>query len=215
MATEIEFKWDANTPRAFYKMRGALERIGVQVSSATRWNITDVYVDTPARDFEKQKIAFRVRHANQNWEATFKTRTEIVRGKAVRREETCTLPGVKNVTQALEILQRKKIWKGLNLQNLFPLFTLKNRRETYWITYQKTHMELALDTCEILVCGRRVLFKEIELEYKSGTRKNFEELGAQLTQRSGLVRAQISKVKTALLLRAMWRANDSGCSRII
>ena len=204
MSTEIEFKWDANRSRAFYKMRQALGQIGAQVSSVKRWNITDVYVDTLARDFEKKKIAFRIRRTNQHWEATFKTRTEIVRGKAVRREETCALAGVKNITQALTFLQRKKNWKGLNLQNLFPLFTLKNHRETGLITCQTTQAELALDTCEILVCGRRVFFKEIELEYKSGSRKKFEELGTQLTQHSGLLRAQISKVKTALLLRTMW-----------
>lgn len=204
MATEIEFKWDANTPRAFYKMRRALGQISAHISAEKCWNITDVYMDTPARDFEKQKIAFRVRRTNQRWEATFKTRTEIVRGKAVRREETCALPGVKNLAQALDFLHRKQNWKGLKLKHLFPLFTLKNHRETVLVTYQKTQAELALDTCEILVCGRRVFFKEIELEYKSGMRNGFEELGVQLTQHSGLARAQISKVKTALSLRAMW-----------
>lgn len=204
MTTEIEFKWDANIPRAFWKMHRALQQIGAHVSSPKAWQISDVYLDTLARDFEKQKIAFRVRHFSQHWEATFKTRTEIVHGKAVRREETCALSDVKNLAQALEFLHCKKKWKGLALQNLCPLFTLKNRRKTYLIFYQKVKAELALDTCEILVCGRRVGFKEIELEYKSGVREDFEKLGAQLTQQSQLKRAQISKVKTALLLRKMW-----------
>ena len=204
MATEIEFKWDANSARAFLKMRGALRQVKTHLVSARTWKITDVYLDTPARDFEKKKIAFRVRHTGNNWEATFKTRTEIVQGKAVRREETCALSGVKNLAQALEFLRRKKNWKGLNLQNLSPLFTLKNHRQTYLISYQQTKAELALDTCTLWVCGRRVCFKEIELEYKSGVRKDFEALGAQLMQQSQLPRARISKVKTALLLRGVW-----------
>ncbi len=204
MSTEIEFKWEANSPRDFFKIRNSLKQIGAHVSSPQWWRICDEYVDTPERNFEKKKIAFRVRCINQRWEATFKTRTEIVRGRAVRREETCSLPGVKNTAQALEFLHRRKNWKGLNLQNLFPLFTLKNYRQTYRISWHNTQAELALDTCEILVCGRRVFFKEVELEYKSGLRKKFEELGAKLTQHSGLARARISKVKTALLLRNMW-----------
>ena len=126
--TEIEFKWEANSPRAFERVKRALARGGVRVGAWKTYFITDVYVDTPAQDFEKQKIAFRVRHVHPCWQATFKTRTEIRNGKAVRREETLPLRGVENLAQALEKLHRKKIWQGLNMQNLRPLFTLKNKR---------------------------------------------------------------------------------------
>ncbi len=204
MSTEIEFKWEANVPRAFYKMQRAVFASGVRVLSVQHLKITDVYLDTPMCDFEKQKIAFRVRNTNQNWEATFKTRTEIVHGKAVRREETLKMPGVKSLAQALEFLRRKKTWKGLCVANLQPLFVLKNQRQIQEITWQKMQAELAFDTCEILVCGRRVYFKEIELELKKGATENFEKLAAQFTCASGLRQAQISKVKTALSLLNLW-----------
>ena len=205
MSTEIEFKWDANVPRGFYKMQRAVFSSRAVVLSVQNWKIADVYLDTPARDFEKQKIAFRVRCANQNWEATFKTRTEIVNGKAVRREETLKMPGVKNLAHALEFLRRKKTWKGLAVTDLQPLFVLKNQRQTQAIAWHKMHAELAFDTCEIVVCGRRVFFKEIELEYKKGPLENFEKLAAQLASASGLKRAQISKVKTADALLKLWK----------
>lgn len=204
MSTEIEFKWNANVPRSFYKMQRAVKSSDTRVLSVQNLKITDVYLDTPARDFEKQQIAFRVRNTNQNWEATFKTRTEIVHGKAVRREETLKIPGVKSLTQALEFLRRKKMWKDLCVDNLQPLFVLKNQRQAQEIIGHQMHAELAFDTCEILVCGRRVYFKEIELELKKGAAMEFEKLAAQLTYASGLGQARISKVKTALSLLNLW-----------
>ena len=199
---EIEFKWDANVLRAFYKMQRAVRLSGARVLSTQNWNITDVYLDAPARDFEKQKVAFRVRCSNQNWEATFKTRTEIVNGKAVRREETLPLPGVRNLQEALEFLHRKKMWKGLCVKNLQPLFVLKNRRKTQLIIFHNTQAEVAYDTCEIGVCGRKVSFKEIEMELKKGSQATFEKLGEVL--QIGLQKAHVSKVKTAFALLNLW-----------
>lgn len=202
--TEIEFKWDANSPRAFTNMREALSTTCEKISLAKKWKIVDTYLETPSQTLTKQQIAFRVRHVNQSWEATFKTRTEIKNGKAVRREETLALPDVKNISQALRFLQHKKTWKGLQLTELRPIFTLKNRRETYDIILRNMQAELAFDTCELNVCGRRVHFKEIELEHKKGSAIIFEKLAAQLTQTSKLKRAEISKVKTAFLLLKLW-----------
>ncbi len=202
MSIEIEFKWEANSPRAFVNFQKALKQTGAQISRSQHWQITDVYVDTPARDFEKEQIAFRVRHINHTWEATFKTRTELVNGKAVRREETCALPGVKNLPQALAFLQRKKNWKGLNISALVPLFTLKNRRKTQLVTCPRMQAEVAFDTCEILVCGRRVHFKEIEMELKKGPQTAFEKFGKNL--QIDLPKARVSKVKTALTLFNLW-----------
>lgn len=204
MGTEIEFKWEANAPRSFWRMKRALQYLQARSGAVRDWTISDVYLDTPTQDFEKQQIAFRVRRINIRWEATFKTRTEIVNGKAVRREETCALPGVQTLPQALQFLRQKKQWKGLNLTQLQPLFTLKNKRQTQEIFGPGWQAELAFDTCEILLGGRRVCFKEIELELKKGRAAGFEKFAMQLTALSQLNRARISKVKTAFLLHRMW-----------
>lgn len=202
---EIEFKWEANSARAFKRMEEAILSANAQMGRAQEMQITDVYVDTPARDFEREQIAMRVRKIGScYWEATFKTRTEIVNGQAVRREETCALPKAKNFHTALHLLQEKKMWKGLNVSCLCPLFTLHNKRRIYSITFRRIRAELAFDTCKLLVCGRRVFFKEIELELKQGSADTLGELASLLTQKTRLQPARVSKVKTAVALMRLW-----------
>ena len=201
---EIEFKWDANTPRAFARMQAALKQAGVCVGIKQKIKICDVYVDTPQHDFEKQKIAMRIRQIGGDWQATFKTQTEVIGGKAVRREETISLPKVKNFRDARAALQKKKNWCGLNITKLDSLFVLINQRIIQSINFDGIKAELAFDTCQLSVHGRHLAFKEIELELKQGRIKQLDELAEELTRRSGLKAAQISKVKTAMILWKLW-----------
>lgn len=203
---ETEFKWDANVPRAFFRMKQAVQKITKVKSfpAGQMLHIQDVYLDTPDAGFEKEQIAFRVRQCNAKWEATFKTRTEIINGKAVRREETLPLPGVKNLKEALSFLNRKRTWLGLQLEHLTPLFSVSNKRTIYTVCYGGATAELAFDNCVITVAGRRLQMKEIELELKKGNPLMLEELAKQLTDRSGLSYMRVSKVKTAYGLRKLW-----------
>lgn len=203
---ETEFKWDANTPRAFVRMQRVLERTeGVKhLSPLRQLTICDVYLDNPAGDFSRGKIAFRVRCTDGVWEATFKTRTAVCNGKAVRREETLPLVGVTNLAGALRVLDGRKVWQGLDVQGLKPMFEIHNQRKTLDISYAGARAEMAFDSFEIRVLGRRVKMKEIELEHKHGRLKSTERLVQELTQKSGLAYAKISKVKTATALLALW-----------
>lgn len=203
---ETEFKWDANVPRAFARMRRAVEQVAGQASAggAVQLAICDVYLDTPDSAFEKQQIAFRVRCCAGQWQATFKTRTEVKNGKAVRREETLELPGVKNLKEALSFLNQKKRWKNLPLQQLRPLFKLTNRRTVQLLSFPSLEAELAFDQCTLYVAGRKVQMKEIELELKKGKASALETLARQLTQQSGLSYMRVSKVKTACGLLKLW-----------
>lgn len=204
MGLEIEFKWEANFPRSFVRCLHALKQVGAKIGTPRTLQICDVYLDHPTRDFEQQKLAFRVRQVNTRWEATFKTRTELKNGRAVRREETCALPGVSTLPQALAYLHAKKSWKEINVQHLQPLFVIYNKRRVLRINWRGMQAELALDTCQLQVCGRRVFLKEIELELKKGAATLLEELVAQLTLHMQLPRARVSKVKTALCLLKLW-----------
>ena len=199
---ETEFKWNAQTPRAFMRMLGAVKQLAYaeEISAPTALHITDTYLDQPDGTFEKEQLAFRVRHCEKTWEATFKTRTQLVNGKAVRREETQKLPGVKNIQQALEKLAAQKIWKNLPVRGLRPLFTICNKRLVRVITRTHFRAELAFDTCTIYAGNKHVKFKEIELELKQGRADNFDKFAQQLTVQSGLARAEKSKVKTAVSL---------------
>lgn len=202
---ETEFKWDANTPRAFARMRAAWRRVkGVRFSQAVCLSIWDVYMDAPDGNFAREQIAFRVRCTGGKWEATFKTRSEVKNGKAVRREETLPMPGVTTLEGALRFLNAKKSWKGLRVQGLKPLFEIRNRRQCVNVFYDGAAAEMAFDAFEIRVCGRCVQMKEIELEHKQGCEKNTERLAQELTYASGLSYAAFSKVKTATALLKLW-----------
>lgn len=201
---ETEFKWDGNVPRAFVRMLRAANASADKISPCQNLKIKDIYLDHADRSFEAQKIAFRVRSTDGAFEATFKTRTEIIDGKAVRREETLPLSGVTNLTQALEFLKCKKTWKGLCVSGLSPRFEIRNRRQTRAVFFDGAEFELAFDSCEISVCGRALKMKEIELELKRGTAEKLDALCALLSRASGLKAMRFSKVKTACALADLW-----------
>ena len=201
---EIECKWQANAPRAF----ACAWRVITSLSKYTvprQLHITDVYLDDALQNLAAQKIALRVRNTNGKWEATYKTRTEIKNGKAVRREETLALPGVKNLRQALQVLARKKLWGKLNLTGLEAQFTLVNKRSVCVFDYDGAELEMALDDVCLYVLGRQVKFKEIEVELKRGAPAALDRFARFFTHETELPRAKISKVKTAQLLLNLWK----------
>lgn len=202
--TEIEFKWEANQLGVFAHITKTSGRLGAQLERPQRWKITDVYMDTPDGAFEKEKIAFRVRCINGKWQATFKTRTHIIKGKAVRQEETLLLPRVTNLSQALQFLNRKKTWHGLCVANLTMLFKIENTRLTQQLRKDSMQAELAFDTCRLQVRGRRIYFKEVELELKKGSEAVLDNFARQLAQVCALRPARVSKVASAFALRALW-----------
>ncbi len=197
---ETEFKWNAQTPRAFMCMLRAVKKncsSGV-ISASKVLQITDVYLDHADGTFEKEQLAFRVRHYGKVWEATFKTRTHLINGKAVRREETQPLLAVSSLHQALAKLSKQKVWKTIPTQELVPLFTIRNKRRIREILTKHFLAELAFDTCLIKAGEKQMQFKEIELELKRGSNAEFEKFVAKITADSKLTYARKSKVKTAL-----------------
>ncbi len=202
---EIECKWDANTPRAFYLAACALQNLCRRTVKPRTLHIKDTYLDNTKHDLSKQHIALRVRNTDGKWEVTFKTRTEIKNGKAIRREETLSLPQVKTSAQALRTLAQKKHWKGIATTDLCVQFTLANTRRLYTFDYSTSRLEMALDRVTIHVAGRRVFMQEIELELKQGKTKTLDQFAQLFTQQTNLKHTRISKVKTAESLRKLWK----------
>lgn len=201
---EIECKWDANSPRAFQRARKALTHLCGPLTPRVL-HIRDTYLDDAKQSLAKQLIALRLRNTDGKWEATFKTRTQIKNGKAVRREETLALPNVKNFSQALLALTQKKNWQGLNTAALTPRFILANKRSVYEFNYQGARLEMALDKVTIYVLGRQVHLQEIELELKRGNSNALDQFAQQFCAQTKLAHAKISKVKTAELLCKLWK----------
>lgn len=201
---EIEYKWDGNTPRAFARAQQFLAQLDRAVLPKYL-KIKDVYLDHASGDLSAQKIALRVRNTDGKWEATYKTRTEIKSGKAVRREETLPLPGVTHLAQALRVLTRQKKWGPIPLTGLEEKFSLVNKRTLYVFNYDGAKLEMALDEVCLHVLGRRVAFKEIEVELKKGTSQTLDRFAFVFSKRTHLKKAKISKVKTAETFLKFWK----------
>lgn len=193
---EIECKLNANTPRAFWRARRFLKKLNPPLVSQ-HLCIQDNYLDYPTRDLAAQKVALRVRNTDGKWEATFKTRTEIKNGKAVRREETLSLPKVQNLEQALEVLNQKKKWKGIKLTGLTVQFSILNKREIFSLDFEHAKLEIALDDFKICAQRKQLKRKEIEIELKRGDAQKLDEFVRIFKQQTRLQTAKISKVKTA------------------
>ncbi len=193
---EIEYKWQANTPRAFSRAKKALAKLG-GTAVENKLHIQDTYVDDDKRRLSRQRIAMRVRCTDGKWEATYKTRTQLKNGKAVRTEHTIPLTQCTTPAQAILQLQRKKKWQGLDVSNLHVQFSITNLRTIFQFHFNNAELELALDNVRLHVCGRQVLFKEIELELKNGSNASLDQFAHAFEQHTKLKRADFSKVKMA------------------
>ena len=193
---EMEYKWDANFPHAFDRAKKFLKEF-CEITTADSLHIHDTYLDNAHGDLSKHRIALRVRNTDGVWEATFKTRTKIQNGKAVRQEETLPLPNVQTRAQALRMLAQQTNWPFLNTQELYVRFTLSNKRTVFLLRYQTSVLELVLDQVTIFAAGHRTHLKEIELELKQGTEKELTQFAQLFTQQTQLKYATLSKVKTA------------------
>ena len=200
---ETEYKWDGNSPRAFARMKRAAEQLA-RTEKTEKLHLRDIYLDDAEHTLHAQKIVLRLRGCGDKWEATLKTRTEVKNGKAVRKEYTLPLPDAHDFAHAFSALQNKKMWQKVSLKNLRAQFEIRNCRRIFLLEFQGALAELALDNVEILVLGRRVKIKEIELELKKGRAPRLDRLAEQLTRLSGLRAATFSKVRTAESLLSLW-----------
>lgn len=201
MPIECEFKWKAETADDFTCMLTAVKENfkGVVTGPVNILN-QDFYLDTPQRIWGAHKTALRVRCANGNFEATAKTQTQMVNGKAVRQEETLPLPQARNVEQAIQTLEQQGSWLELPLQRINVIFSITNHRQVYNLSLEDSLYELALDDCLLSCAHRQQPLKEVELELKKGSEKEFSLFAGILQQKCGLSVPHKSKVETARTL---------------
>lgn len=201
---EREYKWEAFSSSDFKKFTAALRKFS-SPSGPLALPITDYYLDDKKGLLDKNQIAMRIRQTGKNFEVTLKTKTEIIAGKAQRKEVTRTLPGIHCVGVALAALNAKPLFPELGLEELEIRFSIRNKRTVYVVRPDaRTEYEAALDDFAIDIKGRKVLMKEIELELKKGKTADFEKFAHLVGRESGLSAAKISKVKTAALISRIW-----------
>lgn len=206
---EREFKWAVFSASDFARFRTALRNtLPAQHKLVCKpVHNRDYYLEDSAGSLSARKIALRLRNADGRWEATLKTKTELVDGQAVRKELTRALPGVHTLDEALAKLRALKSFQGVKVRDVNVRFEINNRRRTYLLHPSEKEMyEVAFDNFYILVPGRKLYMKEIELEFKKGTPTAFEAFAKTVGETAGLRRAKTSKVKTAAAMLA-WEKN--------
>ncbi len=194
---EQEFKWEAAGRGSFVKFVDILKKTAQRVSGPQDVRITDVYLDNVRRTLSRQKMAFRIRCINGCYEVTLKTRSQLRRGLAVRREWTLPLAQARTRKQVLQLLARLEKWKGVVLTDLRPYFVIKNKRTIYQVQDAECLCEAALDEYVTLAAGHQFKRREIELELKKGCLRNFKKLIQKLTAQTGFSAVKISKVAGA------------------
>ena len=197
MSEEKEMKWDASRRGDFNLFLAALEYAVGPLPLFADLAITDYYLDNEKGDFSARRMALRIRRQKGRYEATLKGRSALKNGLARRVELTKPLACARSFSSALRALQRESQWEKMPLYNLRVRFVLRNRRRSYKVRFGNSLCEASLDRYVIFAAERRLARKEIELEMKGGTEKDFLRLVRLLTQRSGLPFVRVSKVASA------------------
>ncbi len=196
-SVEREFKWAVETEQNFETFLSVLKDVLGGLPAEKTLHICDAYLEKPNGALSAEKVALRIRETEGKFEATLKTRTRLINGLACRKELTLSFPTAKNFKQALQALQERKVWEGVEVADLGVKFEIKNCRKLYEFCYKSTRCEAALDRYVIEAGGESLACREIELELKEGDEKEFLQMTHILSEKSGLQPAQISKVATA------------------
>lgn len=194
---EKEFKWALPLRQSFDGFVAALREESDRVVAGKRLRIVDYYLDDGRGTLAARKIALRIRRVGASWEATLKSRSALKNGLATRREWTRSFTEVRTFTAAWLALKLWKNWRGVELANVGLYFTIQNHRQLYQVRYGRCICEAALDDYKTLAGGREWRRREIELELKKGSAKDFIKLIEKVTARSGLKAAKLSKVAGA------------------
>lgn len=175
--TEVELKLSLDPSQARKLRRHALLK---GVKPVVR-RLRGVYLDTPAWDLMRRRIALRVRKAGSGWAQTLKAESDSVGALTRRPEWEVGLPrGRHNLdllpTKALALL------KGVDVDRIGPAFVTDFRRTAWLVKLWGAEMELALDVGEIRSGAHALPLCEVEIELKSGPREALFDLALALLE---------------------------------
>lgn len=196
-SVELEYKWQADTPGVLRRFVQALYQSEARVSAPQKWRLTDHYLDTDSWELSRRKIAFRIRRMNGSYELTIKTRSRLHNAVARRQEKTYTLQYIHSKQGALQYIYQSPIWQNITNQSPVIRFSIYNQRISYIIRYRTSIWEASLDNYLIKAAGKTQRRKEIELELKKGTEKEFHKFAKQMIQLAHLQPVKKSKVASA------------------
>ncbi|GEN25524.1 hypothetical protein HCU01_34730 [Halomonas cupida] len=172
---------------------------------SSRDQLTNTYFDTEAGDLKRARMALRLRRTGKGWVQTLKTSGQGSGGVSQRgewewpvTEPTLDLAGLAKLPPISDFPD------GL-LERLEPRFTTDFHRQTWWLSLDGNHIELALDEGEIRAAGHSVTIRELELELKDGDLTCLPELAERFVDQVALRPSDTSKAaRGAALLLGNW-----------
>lgn len=142
-------------------------------------HLHSVYLDTPAWDLMKRRIALRLRKAGSKWIQTLKAESTSVGALTSRPEWEVDLPrGHHDLTRLPE--EGIALLKGLDTDLIGPAFVTDFRRTAWQVSHGGAEMELVLDVGEIQSGAHVLPLCEVEIELKSGPREALFDLALAL-----------------------------------
>jgi len=178
--TEIELKFYC--PPEFlesFKQLPILKEFGI--AQPVELNLYSTYYDTPQCTLAQNRIGLRIRKANDHWIQTIKSGGHVQDGLHQHSEYEYTLS--ENQLDYVHIPNHlKPLFSDTQFRNaLKPVFTTEFNRTIYLLEPQKNfQLECCLDNGVITANGKTDKISEIELELKSGEKKQLVEFSELL-----------------------------------
>lgn len=202
---EIEAKFLLQRSEQLEAVLSTLRELGYSVTKGTTEAILDRYFDTLDWRIRRAGWAYRCRQKGHQEKLTLKA-LQSGAGPVFVREE---------IEQPLEDTRRAdgELPRGPVQERLEPiingharreLFSVRNRRLRYDVAApdeDATTIEMAVDRAEIITHASRerpFSFTELELELREGDCRTVEALAEAMSERLGLVSAQLSKFERGL-----------------
>ncbi len=167
---ELKFVTSDDAHHAFaHNVLPLFEKRQIKVNSHREMRLENVYYDTDKRDFQANKMGFRVRGNDGHYEQTLKTNGEVSGGLHKRLEYNVPLSGpAPDLT-----LFDKRVWPvswdvAAKNTTLTKQFSTHFTRHAYLVEVQGSVVELVLDCGEASTDKANSPINEIELELVSG-----------------------------------------------
>ena len=152
------------------------------------------YYDTETADLFKQGFALRVRLFEDHYIQTIKTTGKSVEGLHQREEYHHSL---NSAQPDINFLPSETLKQALmqNQKKLIPVFVTDMRRISWYIAFENTQIEIALDQGVIQSNEKTKLIHEVELELISGDAEGLRKVAEILRKDVKLIDENKSKAE--------------------
>ena len=199
---EREFKWMIPDPSEFDPIADS-STVSALVQKKGRLEMEAMYYDTADNLIARCHGGLRLRRENETRVVCLKLAAESGFGGArkAREEYECTAPDIRTGIQNLPAAGAPQdICDCLLQANLIELGRTAFTRFWFLLSYQGCTCELAFDYGKLTRNGRVGPICEMELELKSGSEADFDDLAVQLQQEFDLKPQPLSKLARMMRL---------------